>query len=159
MPHHEIIKTSGTIVDVFHHRFVLETAGGRVLADVTPRGLEQFSLAVGDSIEIEGEQKPSEIKVMRFATGGRSFEINHKEKQRSHGHHKPHKHDDADPNIALGAIRDEGYEILAEPRRRPKHFEILGKRKGKTVELHVEFDGCIRKEKPGSVEDEKWAMR
>jgi hypothetical protein len=158
LPHHDIIKTSGKIVDVFHHRFVLETPEGRMLADVTPRGLEQFSLSVGGCVEIEGEQKPSEIKVLRFARAGRSFEIEQEEKHGSRGHHKPHTHGDADPNIALGAARDEGYEILAGPRREPKHFEILGKRKGKTIELHVELDGCIRKEKPGSVDDEKWAM-
>ena len=43
-----------------------------------------------------------------------------------------------------------------EPRRKPKHFEILGLRNGRHSELHVELDGRIRKSKP--VDDgHKWS--
>ena len=58
MPEHHI-TVSGTITHVFAHRFVVETAKGPVLADVTPRGLEQVSLRIGDDVRLEGEMKPS----------------------------------------------------------------------------------------------------
>jgi hypothetical protein len=104
-------------------------------------------------VEIEGEQKPSELKVLHFSRDGRSYAIQHKEK---HGPHKHSEHEHADPGAALSAVGAAGYDILAKPRRKPKHFEILGKHNGKIVELHVELDGHIRKEKPGDAEDKKW---
>ena len=58
-----------------------------------------------------------------------------------------------DVNVAgtvnlLEAVRAAGFEPSGTPRRKPKHFEIDGRRDGKPYELHVELDGRIRKTKP-----------
>ena len=135
------IKLSGKIMHVFAHRFVVQTAKGAVLADLTPHGADLVGLRVGADVELEGEQKPSELKVTRFTCDGASLTIQHKEKP-DHGHHKP-----ADPTAAIEAARSAGFEPMGAPRRKPKHFEIDGRRDGETYQLHVELGGRIRKAK------------
>lgn len=49
-----------------------------------------------------------------------------------------------------------GYSVIGEPRREPKHFEILGKLGRAYQELHIEPDGEIRKIKLVSPDDHKW---
>jgi transcription elongation GreA/GreB family factor len=48
-----------------------------VLADLTPRGLEVVGLRIGDRVALEGEQKPSEIKVSKLERNGETFAIGH----------------------------------------------------------------------------------
>jgi hypothetical protein len=154
-PHHT--QVSGKILHLFVHRFVVQTAKGAVLADVTPKGIEQIALHVGDTVSLEGEMKPSELKVTRLTRDGRTVEIEHKKKPH-HDHHDHHDHAPADPKIVLKAARAAGYEPAATPRRKPKHFEVLGKRDGHFTELHIELDGHIRKTKPAASDDPKWEM-
>lgn len=65
--HH--VRVSGKILHVFAHRFVVQTAKGAILADVAPKGIEQIALHVGDEVWLEGEMKPSELKVLRRRDG------------------------------------------------------------------------------------------
>ena len=138
------VSVSGKILHVFAHRFVVQTKAGAILADVTPRGLDHLVLRVGDTVSLEGEAKPSELKVSRVKLGGRTVNIEHKKPH----HHDDHHHGPADPEVVLKAAREAGYEPFAKPRRKPKHFEVLGKRNGRFSELHIELDGHIRKTKP-----------
>jgi hypothetical protein len=55
----------------------------------------------------------------------------------------------------VDAANKAGFKVLGEPRRKPKHFEVLGVKQGEAVELHIELDGHIRKSK--SVDREKWS--
>ena len=138
MPH-ERSRLSGKITHVFAHRFVVQTPNGAVLADLTPHGAGLVDLRVGAVVALEGDMKPSELKVTRFACDGKSVTIEHKKKS-DHGHHEP-----ADPAIAVEAARGAGFEPTGAPRRKPKHFEIAGRRNGQDYELHVELGGRIRK--------------
>ena len=151
MPDHHTISIAGLITHVFGHRFVVQTSREAILADLTPKGLEEIALHVGDSVELSGEKKPTELKVMRFTRNGKTVTIAHKEKH--HGHH-----DNADPDAALRAARAAGFAIQGEPRRKPKHFEVLGERDARFTELHIELDGHIRKMKPVDRHDPKWAQ-
>ncbi len=159
MPHHERVEISGEIVDVFAHRFVVETDHGRVLADLGPKGAEAFRLTPGQRVVASGEMKPSELKVDRIAReGAEPIEIAHKKPGHGPGHAGPdHHHEPADPKVALEAVKAAGFEPLGKPRRKPKHFEVLGRRGRQFVECHVELDGHIRKEKPVATDDGKWA--
>jgi len=151
---HRIHKISGTVIDIFAHRFVLKTMDGTLLGDLTPHGAAEVTLHIGDTVDIEGEQKPSEIKVSKITLEGHTVAIAH----------KPPKHHDkgidhhpyADPAPALAAARAAGYRIVGEPRRKPKHFEILGRNGDRFHELHVELDGRIRKSSPLDSNDDKW---
>jgi hypothetical protein len=138
MPH-ERSRLSGKITHIFAHRFVVQTPRGAVLADVTPHGMEIVKLRIGAAVELEGEMKPSELKVVRFTCDGASIEIEHKKK------HDHDLHEAADPEVAVGAARAAGFEPTGVPRRKPKHFEIQGRRNGQDYELHVELGGRIRK--------------
>ena len=148
MPDYAHQTISGQITHVFGHRFVVQTAGEAVLADLTPHGAEQVTLRLGDEVTLEGEKKSTELKISRFTSGGKTVTIEHKKKHEEHG--------DADPRQALQAAEEAGYQPLGEPRRKPKHFEVLGRRDNELTELHIELDGHIRKTKPADHHDPKW---
>lgn len=150
MPDHHTTAITGKVTHVFSHRFVVETDRGAVLADLTPKGAEQHSLRIGEIVKLQGEMKPSELKVSLLTAGKTTIAIEHKKKP--HDHH-PH----AEPGDALRAARKAGFEPLGEPRRKPKHFEVLGRRDDRLTELHIELDGHIRKMKPVEDADPKWA--
>lgn len=152
MSHHERMSVSGDVTEIFAHRFVVKTAKGAVLADLGPKGAETVALKRGDRVDLVGEMKPSELKVSSVArNGGPAVSIAHGKD------HKPH-HDDADPELALRAARAEGLAVLGSPRRKPKHFEVLGRDKAhRLMELHVELDGTIRHACATDASNPKWA--
>jgi hypothetical protein len=150
MPDHHTTSITGKITHIFGHRFVVETSRGAVLADITPEGLKQHVLHLGEDVSLSGEMKPSELKVSLLQTGKVTVTIAHKKKP--HDHHPP-----AEPNVALKAARDAGFETLGEPRRKPKHFEVLGRRNRELTELHIELNGHVRKMKPVEQRDPKWS--
>ena len=150
MPDHQTISITGKITHVFGHRFVVETGQGAVLADLTPRGAEQHALRVGEVVSLSGEMKPSELKVSRLTAGNTTITIEHKKKPHDHGAH-------GEPGDAMKAARDAGFEPLGQPRRKPKHFEVLARRNHRLTELHIELNGNIRKMKPVEGGDPKWS--
>jgi hypothetical protein len=156
MPHHATIALKGTIEHVFAHRFALKADGQTHLADLTPKGLEAFPLSEGLHVSLEGERRPSEIKVTRIAADGREpVQIEHKKPNHAPGH----KHADvpADPARVLAAVTAGGWAPGQEPRRKPKHFEVLARQdNGPWTELHVDFAGAIYKRKPADAE--KWGL-
>jgi translation initiation factor IF-1 len=149
-PNHSSV--TGTVQNVFAHRFTLRTADGVVLADLTPHGEAKIKLLVGDEVTIEGERKPSEIKVERIRRGDFAATIE------PHKKHEPSEASDleGDPETAVASARAAGFDIVGDPRRKPKHFEILGRRNGDLAEVHVSLDGTIRHAKPVQANDGKW---
>jgi hypothetical protein len=143
---------TGAVQNVFAHRFTLLTAEGVMLADLTPHGAEKIKLIVGDKVRIEGERKPSEIKVDRIQRGDLTVTIEHPKK---HGPHDAADHD-GDANAAAASARAAGFEVIGEPQRKPKHFEILVRKNSEFSELHVSLDGSVRHIKPVRAEDGKW---
>jgi hypothetical protein len=146
---------SGEVTDIFAHRFVVKTEKGKVLADLGPKGVEQVPLKMGDRVELVGEMKPSELKVHSIAkNGARPVLVEHPGKP----HRPPHEMDEADPKPALKTAEANGFTVLGSPRRKPKHFEVLGRDSaGDMVELHIELDGALRKTRPVHDDDPKWA--
>ena len=150
--HKDDATACGEITDVFAHRFVLRTAAATILADLGPRGGERVALAVGDSVEIFGRLTPSELKVTRLIRSETAIDI-------EHGKRSSETRDDVDPQLAHAAAAENGLTVLALPRRKPKHFEVLGRDDtGDVVELHIDRDGELRKSKPGDAADPKWTM-
>ena len=112
MPHHAHIKVEGRIGDIFSHRFVIELSDGtKILADVGPRGADAFRLETGTQVTIEGEMKPSELKVERIARRGgeAAVTVEHKKK---HPPHEDHHHEHADPDAAKRTVKRAGFEPL-----------------------------------------------
>ena len=130
---------SGTVWAVFGHRLAIEASDGRYLADLGPKGAQGVRIAAGDKVSLTGECRPSEIKVASITLGdGTSRTIAWPSKP---------EHGPADPAVAIAAAQAGGYAVEGEPRRKPKHFEVLGTKDGARHELHVTFDGTIRKTK------------
>ncbi|MCJ2050739.1 hypothetical protein [Methylobacterium sp. J-070] len=165
MPLHDTTALSGTIRHVFAHRFTIEADGDTHLADLGPKGADAFALATGLHVTLEGERRPSEIKVTRISAAGREpVEIHHKKPHHPPGPKGADKGADeradapADPARALAAAASAGWTVTEGLRRKPKHFEVLAHRgDGAATELHVDFAGTIYKEKPA--DPAKWAMR
>jgi hypothetical protein len=145
---------AGQVTDVFAHRFVITTEKGKVLADLGPKGAERVPLKQGDRVELIGDMKPSELKVHSIAKNGAPpVHVEHAPKPHPH----PHEFEDADPKPALKTAEANGFTVLGKPRRKPKHFEILGRDPaGDMVELHIELDGSLRKTRPVHEDDPKW---
>jgi hypothetical protein len=168
MPHHDTVALTGTILNVFAHRFTLESDGRVHLADLGPKGAEAFALAEGLKVTIKGERRPSEVKVTEIGARGTSpVAIAHKKPHHGPGHNPPPHHEggrprphhpDADPALALRAAKAAGWTPKGEPQRRPKHFEVLARQgDGPWTELHVDLEGDIYKAKPLPSGDGKWA--
>ena len=127
-------EVTGVITDVFFHRFVLETADGKVLADVGPRALESVTLKEGDVVRIEGERKPSEIKVSRIAIGRGAFvATQHGEK---HAREPLFTEEEA-----KAMARAEGYVVKGPLNPKKKHYETSATKRGRAVEIHIHRDG------------------
>ncbi len=154
-PEHETRSLSGQVTDVFAHRFVVKTGKGKVLADLGPKGAERVPLKEGDRVDLIGDMKPSELKVHSIAkNGARPVLVDHPGKPHPH----PHDLEEADPKPALRTAEANGLTIVGEPRRKPKHFEILGRNPaGELFELHIELDGVLRKMRSVNEDDPKWA--
>ncbi|MFB0487675.1 hypothetical protein ABIE45_000261 [Methylobacterium sp. OAE515] len=159
MPLHDTTALSGTIRHVFAHRFTIEADGRTHLADLGPKGADAFALASGLHVTLEGERRPSEIKVTRISAAGRDpVEIHHKKPHHAPGPKRADTRPDgpADPAHALAAAAAAGWTVAEAPRRKPRHFELLARRgEAAATELHVDFSGTIYKEKPA--EPAKWA--
>ena len=124
MKHKELTQNlSGTVTDVFAHRFVVETGKGKILADLGPKAAERVSLKEGDHVELIGDMKPSELKIRSIAKDGAPpVLVDHPDKLRPHPHELG-----ADSKPALKTVEANGFTVLGRPRRKPKHFEILGR--------------------------------
>jgi hypothetical protein len=139
---HSTKTEEGVIVAVFAHRFVLTRPDGtRLLADLGPEGAEAFALIEGLAVSIEGKVKPSELKVSSITPRGGARVLIPGGKP----HHDPLG---ADPAGAMAAVERIGLTPVGQPHRKPKHFEVLARRGDDLVEVHVELDGVLRKEKP-----------
>jgi len=157
MPHHEKVALTGVIEHVFAHRFTLLCNDEQVyLADLGPKGAEAFPLKPGLAVRLEGEQRPSEIKVARIARKGGAFvAVEHKKPH--HGPTHPHADVPADPRIVVAAVKKAGWTVTGKPQRKPKHFEVLGRHDaGDWTELHVDFAGKIYKQK--AADHAKWDL-
>lgn len=153
MSNRSMTKIEGTIEAVLAHRFILVTADRQKhLADLGPEGVGRFPLIVGAAVALEGESKPSELKVLSIATvGGEPVAIERGKLG------KPGRDAAGDPRLARSAVESAGFRVLGEPRRKPRHFEVLGAKDGEHVECHVALGGSIRKMKPVEIDDDKWA--
>lgn len=145
MPHHHDVKTSGTITDVFGHRFVVKTRTGTVLADIGPDAAARITLGANQPVKLEGEQKPTEIKVHRISVGGSAYvEAHHEPRDRKeHGEQE----NDFTAADAKRIAEKEGFRIVGALTPHKKHYEATAEHGGSRHDIHVHKDHIMKKHK------------
>ena len=162
----EKITVSGRVEHMFAHRFTVKTSTSVILADLTPHGSRHVPLKGGDEVVIEGEQRPSEVRVETITIGSRTYVLPPGPEHQRHGpgHHRgppPHRrpHDGAINTSAMKqTLEAEGYFIVGEARLRHRHAEWLARKDGQMFEIHTDFEGDIRKVRPAD-DEHKWEGR
>jgi hypothetical protein len=162
----EKITVSGRVEHMFAHRFTVKTQTSVILADLTPHGARHVPLKSGDEVVIEGEQKPSEIRVETITIGSRTYVLPPAPEHMRHGpgHHRgpprpPRPHDDVINTSAMKqTLETEGYFIVGDARLRHRHAEWLARKDGQMFEIHMDFEGDIRKVRPAD-DEHKWEGR
>lgn len=173
----EKITVSGRVEHVFAHRFTVKTVDAVVLADLTPHGARHVPIKLGDVVEIEGEQMPSEIRVETISIGPRTYVLppSPEHQRRGFGRHQEHhggphhhgpghhrrpfeQHDMVDVSAMKKSLETEGFFVVGEPRLRHRHAEWLARKENQMFEIHMDFEGDIRKVKPAET-DGKWEGR
>ena len=143
MPHRRNQRISGKVTDVFGHRFVLATASGKVLADIGPEASGLVTVNVDDSVEIEGEEKPTEIKVRSISIGGGKSVETHpapKHAGKEHDHRPPFSAEDA-----RRVAEKMGFRIVGPLTPHKKHYEATAEHRGSKHEVHVHRDHIMKK--------------
>jgi hypothetical protein len=121
------------------------------LADLGPESVDLIALTSGMHVSLTGEMKASELRANTVSIGDGPVLL-------LRAHKVAGARERADPDAALSSAEAQGFLAIGQPRRKPKHFEILAKnRDGEFRELHFEFDGSLRKTKPVDRSGPKWA--
>lgn len=141
MPHHHDIKIAGKVTDVFGHRFVLKTPKGTMLADIGPEAAERITLEFDDPVEIEGEQKPTEIKVHRISVDGApAVDAHHGPKHKAH-----QEMHGFTAETARRIAEKQGFKINGELTPHKKHYEATAEHDGTHHVIHVHQDHIMVK--------------
>ena len=151
--HKRQASISRTVAAVFAHRLVVEISDPQFLAKIGSEAVGRIGVREGDKVTLKGKRKPFEIKVTELEKGvGKPIRI---ERKKEHGHDK--RRDYRDPGDAIAAVAREGFEVLGEPRRKPMHFQTLGRSThGDFTEFQVGLRGAIGKHKPADIHRPKW---
>jgi hypothetical protein len=145
--HKELTQNlSGTVTDVFAHRFVVETGKGKILADLGPKAAERVSLKEGDHVELIGDMKPSELKIRRSSS---IIPTSCARIRTSWGQIRSRLSKRSKPTAS------QSWADPAASRSISRFWAAT--RRGTWLELHVELDGSLRKTHPVQADDPKWA--
>ncbi len=144
----EQAKISGTITDIYGPRFVLETGSGRVLVEMSPRGMDKVKLKTGEKIDVEGERMQNQLRAQRVTLAdGHAYTTGKKQRTwREFVTGKP----EPDRNVAFMAADASkiatagGYAVRGEPKADGRQFMVMGTKDGKDYELNVRKDGRIQ---------------
>jgi len=145
-PEYKHISISGTVTAVFAHRFVIEGKDGKHLADIGPDAVDFVDVQEGDKVTVEGERKPSEIKVTKITKGSdKLIEVEHIKR-----HQRDGAREHRDSVKAVVAVEREGFEVVGARAERPSISRFSG---GRRRESSRDFtssstEGSTRKSRP-----------
>ena len=145
------VELTGTVEDVFAHRFTLKTDEGNKLVDLGPGGERALDLSAGQTISVKGEDKPAELKAKEIRIAGAEWQAVKADEK--HQPKPPHDKGDAhggdseltDEHVTK-LLDDEGYSDHAERTRKPKHVEVMATKDGQRHKVHVRKDGVKKAE-------------
>lgn len=152
----DVVELTGTVEDVFAHRFTLSTEKGKKLVDLGPGSERELVLSAGQTVSVKGEEKPGEFKAreVRVADGEwQSVKSGDKHPPKpprdTEPEHGDAKNDEAEltDHHVTKLLDEEGYTDHAERIRKPKHVEVVATKDGQRHKLHVHKDG-VKKTEP-----------
>lgn len=153
------VTVTGSVTDVFGHRYVVDEGGKKSLVDIGPKGKDVVTIKSGDKVSIEGELTDAgEVRAASVAVGGApAVEL---PEARSWWQKLTGAAPEPEPSLTLqdarAMVQKAGYEVVGEPRPEKKHFEVLGKKDGKFYELHAHADGQLKAIHSVDASDPKW---
>lgn len=138
----ESVTIDGTVKEIFGNKFIIEDAAGRKLIETGPRGQDIARVAVGDRVKVEGRTREGFTHAgaitlangQRVVLGGPGF--------------GPAGGPDAafNQSVVLDAATKAGFRDPRIQDVKKHHAEVVATDStGKSWELHVEFNGDIRK--------------
>lgn len=152
------VEFTGTVADVFAHRFTLATGDGKKLIDLGPGGEKGVKIEAGQEISVKGDEKPGEVKAHEVRIGDGEWQPVKVDEPRDSK--PPHGKDDDEKGGAKPALEPEledehvtklldeaGYTDHGERERKPKHVEVIASKDGQRHKVHVHKDG-VKKAEP-----------
>jgi hypothetical protein len=143
----EPARIAGTVTDVFGPRFVVETANGKVLVDIGPKGTEKVAIKPGEKIEIEGDRDKDQLRARRVTlANGHAYQMDKGAKgwrEWLTGSRAAEPAGSFGPADARKLAADKGYQVSGGPLATKKHFTVTAAKDGKNYELQVHHDGKI----------------
>jgi hypothetical protein len=145
------VELTGTVEDVFAHRFTLKTEEGKKLVDLGPGCERELDLSAGQTISVKGEEKPAEFKAKEIRIAGAEWQAVKVDEK----HQPKPPHDKGDAHGGDSELTDkhvtklldkEGYTDHAERTRKPKHVEVMATKDGQRHKVHVHKDGVKKAE-------------
>lgn len=134
------VRIDGTVREIFGNKFILENASGRTLIETGPEGRELVRVAVGDQVTIEGRARDgfTHASAIVLANGRRIVLA---------GPPGPGPGPAFDQRVVLDAASRAGFSDARIVDVKKRHAEVAANdAAGKPWELHIEFDGRIRKQ-------------
>jgi len=137
------VRIEGTVREIFGNKFIVEDETGRKLIETGPRGQETARVAVGDKITVDGMMREGFVhaNVVTMADGRQvAF--------RGPPGEGPNNRDDRfDQRVVLDAVAAAGFRDARIQDVKKRHAEVVATdANSRPYELHVEFDGRIRKQ-------------
>lgn len=143
-PTGDVVSIDGTVKEIFGNKFIIEDANGRKLIETGPRGQDIARVAVGDRVKVDGRNREgfTHAGAITLANGQRVTLDGPGLGPGPRGPGGGAFNQDA----ILGSVRNAGYSDARIQDVKKHHAEVIASnRDGKRIELHVEFDGNIRK--------------
>jgi hypothetical protein len=144
----EQAKINGTVGDIFGSRFVLETASGRVLVELSPKGADKVTIKAGDKIDVEGDRRANQIRAQRVTlANGQAYTI--AKKTRTWREFVTGTAAKPDGKAVFGSAEAKniattaGYAVATEPVSEKKHFAVQANKDAKAFDLKIFRDGRV----------------
>lgn len=156
------VRIAGRVVEIYGNKLILQDATGRTLVELGPRGAELVAAAVGNDMIVDGRYHDGFMHgTVVITPDNRRFELKAPEESKGAGPKGPGpkgRHADVpyDQTVILSAVDKAGFKDAKVVDIKKHHAKVSARDAvGKAMELHVEFDGHIRKqEQIGALMDE-----
>lgn len=160
------VRVEGEVREVFGDKVVVEGPSGRILVETGPEGRKRTALAPGDKVTIEGMQRDGFVHASAVAkSGGPRIELGGGPRMDRGPGEPPHGRRQAESSAyredsVLQAVNQAGYRDARVVDVKKRHAEVTAvAADGRSYELHVEFDGRIRKQEDITLTRDEGAVR